>query len=40
MRIGLAPTDLKIATGLMVLIALAIPALRGVKEKKLSLRGI
>jgi putative ABC transport system permease protein len=40
MRIGLAPTDLKIATGLMVLIALAIPAIRGVKEKKLKLRGI
>jgi putative ABC transport system permease protein len=40
MRIGLAPTDLKIATGLMVLIALAIPAIRGVKEKKLNLRGI
>ena len=40
MRIGLAPTDLKIATGLMVLIALAIPAIRCVKEKKLNLRGI
>ena len=40
MRVGLAPTDLKIATGLMVLIALAIPAIRGVKEKKLNLRGI
>jgi putative ABC transport system permease protein len=40
MRLGLAPTDLKMATGLMVVLALAIPALRGEKEKKLNLRGV
>jgi putative ABC transport system permease protein len=40
MRLGLAPTDLKMATGLMVVIALAVPAIRGKREKKLKLRGI
>jgi putative ABC transport system permease protein len=40
MRLGLAPTDLKMATGLMVVIALAIPAIRGKREKKLKLRGV
>ena len=36
MRLGLAPTDLKMATGLMVVIALAVPAIRGKREKKLN----
>ena len=40
MRMGLAPTDLKLATGLMVIIALAVPAIRGGREKKLNLRGV
>ncbi len=40
MRIGLAPTDLKLATGVMVVIALAVPALRSAKEKKMKLRGV
>ena len=40
MRMGLAPTDLKLATGVMVVIALAIPAIRGQREKKLNLRGM
>jgi putative ABC transport system permease protein len=40
MRLGLAPTDLKLATGLMVVIALAVPAIRGKREKKLKLRGV
>lgn len=40
MRLGLAPTDLKMATGLMVVLALAIPAIRGEKEKKVNLRGV
>jgi len=40
MRLGLAPTDLKMATGFMVVLALAIPALRGEKEKKVNLRGV
>jgi len=40
MRLGLAPTDLKMATGLMVVIALAVPAIRGKREKKLKLRGV
>jgi putative ABC transport system permease protein len=40
MRLGLAPTDLKMATGLMVVLALAVPAIRGKREKKLKLRGV
>jgi putative ABC transport system permease protein len=40
LRLGLAPTDLKLATGLMVILALGIPALRKEKEGKLHLRGV
>jgi putative ABC transport system permease protein len=40
LRLGLAPTDLKMATGLMVILALGLPALRGAKENKVHLRGI
>lgn len=40
LRLGLAPTDLKMATGVMVVLALAIPALKKGKEGKLHLRGI
>jgi putative ABC transport system permease protein len=40
LRLGLAPTDLKLATGIMVILALGIPALRGEKEGKLHLRGV
>ncbi|MBW1982764.1 MAG: ABC transporter permease [Deltaproteobacteria bacterium] len=40
LRLGLAPTDLKLATGVMVILALGIPALRGPKEGKLKLRGV
>lgn len=40
LRLGLAPTDLKMATGVMVILALGIPALRKEKEGKLHLRGI
>ena len=40
MRLGLAPTDLKLATGLMVVLALGVPALRGAREEKLHLRGV
>ena len=40
LRIGLAPTDLKMATGLMVIIALGLPVLKKEKEGKLHLRGI
>jgi putative ABC transport system permease protein len=41
LRLGLAPTDLKLATGIMVILALGIPALRGKeKEGKLHLRGV
>jgi len=40
MRLGLAPTDLKLATGLMVVLALGIPALRGGRQDKMHLRGI
>jgi len=36
----LAPTDLKMATGVMVILALGIPALKSKKEGKLHLRGI
>jgi putative ABC transport system permease protein len=38
--LGLAPTDLKMATGAMVIIALGFPALKKGKEEKLHLRGI
>jgi len=40
LRMGLAPTDLKLATGVMVILALGIPALKKQKEGKLHLRGI
>ena len=38
--LGLAPTDLKLATGAMVILALGLPAIRRGKEEKLHLRGI
>jgi len=38
--LGLAPTDLKMATGVMVILALGFPALKKEKEEKLHLRGI
>ncbi len=40
LRLGLAPTDLKMATGLMVIIALGIPSIRGKRESKIHLRGV
>ena len=40
LRLGLAPTDLKMATGIMVIMALGIPALKKEKEGKIHLRGI
>lgn len=40
LRLGLAPTDLKMATGIMVILALGIPSLRGVREGKIHLRGV
>jgi putative ABC transport system permease protein len=40
LRLGLAPTDLKMATGVMVILALGIPALRKGKQAKVHLRGI
>lgn len=40
LRLGLAPTDLKLATGVMVIMALGIPALKKGKEGKLHLRGV
>lgn len=40
LRLGLAPTDLKLATGLMVILALGFPALKKGKEGKLHLRGV
>ena len=40
LRLGLAPTDLKMATGVMVILALGIPALKKGKEGKLHLRGM
>ena len=40
LRLGLAPTDLKMATGAMVILALGIPALKRKKEEKVHLRGI
>lgn len=39
LRLGLAPTDLKMATGVMVILALGIPSLRGPREAKTQLRG-
>jgi putative ABC transport system permease protein len=40
LRLGLAPTDLKLATGIMVILALGFPALKKGKEGKLHLRGV
>ena len=40
MRLGLAPTDLKMATGLMVILALGLPALKAGREGKTHLRGV
>ena len=40
LRLGLAPTDLKLATGIMVILALGIPALKKEREGKLHLRGV
>jgi putative ABC transport system permease protein len=40
LRMGLAPTDLKMATGVMVILALGIPALKKEKQGKLHLRGV
>jgi len=40
LRLGLAPTDLKLATGVMVIVALGFPALKKGKEGKLHLRGV
>ncbi|UCF91381.1 MAG: ABC transporter permease [Desulfobacterales bacterium] len=40
LRLGLAPTDLKMATGFMVILALGIPALKGAREGKIHLRGV
>ena len=40
LRLGLAPTDLKMATGFMVILALGIPAIRGAREGKIHLRGV
>ena len=40
LRLGLAPTDLKMATGFMVILALGIPAIRGKREGKIHLRGV
>jgi putative ABC transport system permease protein len=40
LRLGLAPTDLKLATGVMVILALGFPALKKKKEGKLHLRGV
>ncbi|EFK11082.1 amino acid or sugar ABC transport system, permease protein [delta proteobacterium NaphS2] len=41
LRMGLAPTDLKLATGLMVVLALGIPSLkRGKSSGKIHMRGV
>ena len=40
LRLGLAPTDLKMATGFMVIIALGIPAFKKGREGKIHLRGV
>jgi len=40
LRLGLAPTDLKMATGFMVIVALGIPAFKKGREGKIHLRGV
>ena len=40
LRLGLAPTDLKMATGFMVILALGIPAFKKTREGKIHLRGV
>ena len=40
LRLGLAPTDLKMATGLMVILALGVPSIRGGRQAKIHLRGV
>jgi putative ABC transport system permease protein len=40
MRLGLPPTDLKLATGLMVVLALGIPALKSGRPGKIHMRGV
>ncbi len=40
LRLGLAPTDLKMATGFMVILALGVPALKKTREGKIHLRGV
>ena len=40
LRLGLAPTDLKMATGFMVILALGIPAIKGKRAGKIHLRGV
>jgi putative ABC transport system permease protein len=40
LRLGLAPTDLKMATGIMVILALGIPSLKGGRQAKIHLRGV
>jgi putative ABC transport system permease protein len=40
MRFGLPPTDLKLATGLMVVLALGIPALKNGRPGKVHMRGV
>jgi putative ABC transport system permease protein len=40
LRLGLAPTDLKMATGFMVILALGIPAFTKTREGKIHLRGV
>ena len=40
LRLGLAPTDLKIATAVLIILALGIPALTKEKEGKVHLRGV
>ncbi len=40
LRLGLAPTDLKMATGFMVILALGVPAFKKTREGKDHLRGV
>ncbi len=40
LRLGLAPTDLKMATGFMVILALGVPAFKKTREGKIHLRGV
>jgi len=40
LRLGLAPTDLKMATGFMVILALGVPAFKKTREGKVHLRGV